>query len=390
MARPRKLGYGEGSVYFDDSKQRWRGAITVDGKRRRVTADSRGQVVARLDALRHAVAEGTPIGSDTRLGPFVDWWLAEIGAAKSPNTAEHNRWALGQLDDILRSIRLRDLKVEQVERQLKQLATRKPKKGANRKGGKRAGAVRPLSRSSLVRVRAALGEVLHEAERREMVTRNVARLSRIPVTATPRASRRSLTPTEAERLLTASEGHRLHALFVVGLYLGLRPGELTGLPWSAVDFRARTLTVRQSRKVLPDGTMRMGDTKAYSDRVLRMPDDVVEALKVHKAQQKAERLAAQVWHDIDLVFVNEIGAPIDPSNLRRTVADVCELAGVERISPNELRHTAATLLVARGVPLDAVSDLLGHADIAMLAKVYRHKAASVVDVTDAQAGMLRG
>jgi integrase len=342
-------------------------------------------VTARLDELRHDVAEGTPIGSGTRLGQFVDWWLEEIGAGKSPATASHNRWALAQIDNTLRGIRLRDLKVEQVERQLKQLATRKPKKGSGR-----TGAVRPLGRSSLVRVRAALGEVLHEAERREMVSRNVARLARIPVRATPPGTRRSLAPDEAEKLLAASEGHRLHALFVVGLYLGLRPGELTGLPWSAVDFKARTLTVRQSRKMLPDGTMRMGETKAHSDRVLRMPDDVVDALKAHQQSQSAEQQKALVWHDTGLVFVNEIGAPLDPSNLRRTVVDVCKLAGVERISPNELRHTAATLLVARGVPLDAVSDLLGHVDVTMLAKVYRHRAAAVVDVTDAQAGMLQG
>ena len=60
------------------------------------------------------------------------------------------------------------------------------------------------------------------------------------------------------------------------------------------------------------------------------------------------------------------------------------------LSPNELRHSAASLLVANGTPLQDVSDMLGHRDIRMLAQTYRHKIRSVVDVTTGQERMLLG
>ena len=59
-------------------------------------------------------------------------------------------------------------------------------------------------------------------------------------------------------------------------------------------------------------------------------------------------------------------------------------------SPNELRHSAASLLVDAGVPLQEVADLLGHVNVRMLASTYRHKVRSVVDVTNGQEQMLLG
>jgi integrase len=109
---------------------------------------------------------------------------------------------------------------------------------------------------------------------------------------------------------------------------------------------------------------------------------------VHKVRQKTERLAAPAWEDHGLVFCNEIGRPLDPSNLRREVNGLCTAAGINRITPNELRHSAASLLVADGTPLEEVADLLGHKDVRMLAQVYRHRVKRVVDLTEAQGRML--
>ena len=67
---------------------------------------------------------------------------------------------------------------------------------------------------------------------------------------------------------------------------------------------------------------------------------------------------------------------------------LCERAGIDPISPNELRHSAASLLVAAGMPLEEVADLLGHRDVTMLAGVYRHRTKRVVDLTEAQGWML--
>ena len=127
--------------------------------------------------------------------------------------------------------------------------------------------------------------------------------------------------------------------------------------------------------------------KADSYRTLRLPSPVVDSLRAHKKAQAAESLKAPVWEHYDLVFPNAIGAPIDPSNLRRRVRDVCEKAGVDPISPNELRHSAATLMMEAGVPIQEAADVLGHNDMRMMSKVYRHKR-GVVDATEGQERML--
>lgn len=387
MARPRRLGYGEGTVYFDKSKGVYRGAITVDGVRRRVSGDTRQAALEALDRLRGDLANATPVGDDTRLSTWISWWLENVGAAKpdpSASTEDNYRWALEQASSI-GGKRIRELTTADVEGLLRHLSSRKPSQNKGR-GGRRG----PLGKSSLLRVRFALGVVLEEAQRRDMVGRNVARLARLPRTAEASRPRRSLSPTEADDLMDAAREDGLDALVGVMLYCGLRPGEATGLTWDCIDFAERTLTVHQSRKMLPDGSMIIGATKVDSDRVQRLPDAIHDALKAHELRQKRERMVAPAWDDLALVFPNGIGRYIDKNNLRREVIRLCRDAGIEPISPNELRHSAATLLVTAGASLQEVADFLGHKNTRMLQAVYRHKTRRPVDLTAAQERVFAG
>jgi len=390
MARGRKLGYGEGSVYFDKSKGVWRGAITIDGRRRRkVSGMTKTEAQDLLGALRNAVNSGLPT-ENTTVGEWVAWWLENVGAPKEGSgeaTRANYRWALEQTSSIW-SIKLRDLKAADVTRLLGKLATRKQSKPGAR-GGQRG----PLGESALRRVRFALGVVLDAAIADGRLTVNVAqpKLARIPPTAQRVRPRRSLTPQEAENLLTAAEGHGLQALVATMLYCGLRPGEATGLTWDCIDLKKETLAIRQSRKMAPDGTMTIGGTKAHSDRTIRIPAPVVSLLRDHQKRQKPERLAAEVWEHEDLVFTNAIGDYIDPSNLRREIAGLCEDAGIfPAISPNELRHSCASLLRHLGIPMAQIADFLGHRDTRMLDKHYGHPVTPVIDLTEAQGRMLGG
>ncbi|MBA3267891.1 MAG: site-specific integrase, partial [Acidimicrobiia bacterium] len=192
------------------------------------------------------------------------------------------------------------------------------------------------------------------------------------------------TVEQAGRLLVVAEDDPLGPLVVTGLMLGLRPGELCGLRWADVDLEGRTLHVRQSRKRErgPDGheILRFGDPKTpKSRRSLAMPAPVVTALQRQRALQARERLIVGAgWQDLDLVFANEIGAPRDPSNLRRVFGRLTEHAGLGRWHPNELRHSACSLLSAAGVPLEDVADILGHDGTRMAVRFYRHAVSPTV------------
>lgn len=388
MARPPQQGYGDGSVYREKETGRWRGEIRrANGQRRRVSGCTETEASTNLADIRRQLDDGRTLERDMSLGKWIDWWLGRVNATKSARNADHNRWALNQLDHIQR-IPLRKLTVEDVEAELDRLSTRRRPKDP-----KRTSPRGPLGRSSLVKVRRTLAEVLSAAERRGKVTQNVAKMAVIPPGAAPPVPRRSLTPEEAKALLATAketEGGKWHPLITVMLYCGLRPGEVTGLPLDAVDLVEGSLTVRQSRKVAPDGKMSIGATKAHSDRVLAMPEAVEKAFRAALRAQRATKRSAPAWEENGLVFANEIGRPIDPSNLRRVVRRLCKAADVKPISPNELRHTAGTLLVEAGMRLEDVADLLGHKDVTMLAEVYRHKSKRVVDLTQGQERMLSG
>lgn len=393
MGRSRQLGYGEGSVYKERVRRTadgitrydsvWRGEIVLDGTRRRVSGKSRSEALGKLDKLRATVNAGLPLGDDIRLGAFLDWYTRKIVAGKHPNTQSNYTWAFKQLEP-LRGKRLRELTPNDVEALLEQLTDRRPQTEAQRRRG---GRQKPLSRSSLSRIRSCLGAALKKAEARNLLDRNIARLVELPPAAPRSVEKRALTAAESKRLLASVADRRHEALVLVAVMLGLRPGELLGLTWKAVDLEQRTLEVKQSLQRLPGGELVIGGPKKESYRTIRLPDRVVGALRVHRVNQRRERLSAHVWEDHDLVFPSSLGTPMDFSNLRRTVQYVCKQAGVRALSPNEFRHTAATLLIEAEVPIHQVADMLGHKDTRMLAKHYRHKR-GIVDVTGGQDRML--
>ena len=221
-------------------------------------------------------------------------------------------------------------------------------------------------------MRTTLIKALRHAERFGYVERNVAQLVDLP--KAPRPTGRSLSVGEAKALLQAAHGDRLEALIGCGLLLGLRPGEALGIQWSNIDFDANHLSVTNSLK-RERNLLRLGDTKTpQSVRTLDMPVALVAMLRRRHLSQLEERVAAgEMWAQGDLVFTTEIGTPIDPSNYRRTLDRLCAKADIGHWSPNELRHSFASLLSDAGVPLELVADAMGHVDTRMTSAVYRHR-----------------
>lgn len=376
-----RRGHHEGSVFFDPDRNRWVGKVTLPGdgtgrqRRAKVVGKTKSEVRDKLKRLQAKVDAGLPAGhGNLTVDAFLDYWL-EVGLpartrVKSPNTVHNYRWALGLARPVLGGKTLRALRPEDIEQLLARLAD-----------GTAPHVTKPLARNTVGRVRTALVTALRWAVRRELVTRNVAEIAEMPPGARAPKQGRSLTIEQARELLDAAASHRLGALITVGLMLGLRPGELCGLRWIDVDLDEGVLTVNQARKreyQSEEGrrteVLLFGDPKTpRSRRSLDMPAPVVAALRAHSRRQAAERLkAGSLWGDHGLIFATSIGTPISPSNLRRDVSAITTEAGLGHWSPNELRHSAGSLLSAAGVPLEQIADVLGHTDTRMLERVYRH------------------
>ena len=116
-----------------------------------------------------------------------------------------------------------------------------------------------------------------------------------------------------------------------------------------------------------------------SRRTLEIPPPVVDALNRQRKMQAADaKQAGRSWQNThDLVFATEVGTPLDPSNVRRTYNRIAKEAGIVHIHPHMLRHAAASLLSAAGVPIEDISDTLGHRSVAVTAEIYRHPIAPV-------------
>jgi integrase len=359
---------GHGTVYKDGDA--WRAALRLgDGRRILRRALSEEEAYVELDRMKaaHGLGLGLGVPSADLVSGYLEWWL-EMQAAKvgtddhgmSHNTWLNYKWALGPIMDAHGGRRLRDLEPEHVEVVLARLA------------------IEGKARRSVVRVRTVLGQALATAQKRGKVHRNVAHLAEMPRTAPP-SEQRSLTVEQAKAFLGAAEGDPTEAFVVTGLMLGLRPGELLGLRWADIDLDGATPTLAVTGSLKREGsTCRVGDVKKgirASRRRLELPSPAVEALRAQRARQRHARLlAGPEWREQGLVFTTAIGTLIPPSNMNRRLAAVTERAGIGHWSMTELsRHSAASIMYAKGKRLEEIADVLGHTSTRMLERHYRHE-----------------
>jgi integrase len=185
---------------------------------------------------------------------------------------------------------------------------------------------------------------------------------------------KTLDAEQSRRLLAAAEGDRLEALYVVALTTGMRLGELLALSWNNVDLDGAALSVRGTL-YRSGGTLNIAEPKtAGSRRHVSLGGIAVDALRRHRVNQTAERLLrGPAWEDNDLVFANEVGKPIEPSNLRRrSFEPLLVKAKLPRIRFHDLRHSAATLLLSQGTHPKIVSERLGHSRVSITLDLYSH------------------
>ena len=124
-----------------------------------------------------------------------------------------------------------------------------------------------------------------------------------------------------------------------------------------------------------------GDTKTErSRRTLGLPAAAVQALRAWPDSQAGERLAAgDDWQDTGLVFTTHHGAALDAANVRKMFKRVCTEAGIgDGWTPRELRTSFVSLLSHRGVSIEEIARLVGHASTRTTEIVYRRELRPVI------------
>lgn len=221
----------------------------------------------------------------------------------------------------------------------------------------------------------------------------------------------AFTVEDAARLFDRASSTRLRPLLEVAFYTGLRRGELLALRWEDVDLDAALIVVRRSRVQV--GGSRRGqeqDPKTEAGvRTVALPSPAVAALRAQHSRRAAdEEAAGPAYEDRDYVFATALGGPLGPNDVSRDFRRLRDCApcpacsrptspekteprpghplpyhcrrcgrrweggGLPRLPFHALRHSAASLLIAAGVPAEVGAKRLGHKRIATFVDTYGH------------------
>jgi integrase len=355
MATKRR-GHGEGSI-----KQRvdglWEARISLEGgKRKSLYGKTRKEAQDKLRAALRDIDAGIDLSAGRQtVAQFLDRWLTDsVKPTVRPKT----------YDSYAQLVRLY-LKPDLGHYQLSKLTPQHVQAMMTARTG--AG----LSPRTVQYIRAILRRALGQALKWGLVSRNVATL-----VDPPRSVKTPVSPLAAEQaraFIAHTADDRLGPLFHVAIASGLRQGELFGLRWQDVDLTAGVLHVRHALQRV-DGTLTLVEPKTVlSRRTVTLPASAVAALCVQKDRQTFERAqAGDLWREGGYVFTSTVGTPLNPSNVDKRLKALLADAGLPRQRFHDLRHCAASLLLAGGVAPRTIMGILGHSQISLTMNTYAH------------------
>jgi integrase len=360
MARKKERGNGTGTVYPRKNKQGkvigYRGSYWVNGKRCYVSAKKKTDTER---ALRQAMADadrGLVFDAGTlTLGDYLNRWLYDSVKDTVRNTTyeRYEQIARKHIVPALGNVKLKDVTPTHVRTLYKDK-------------------LQSLSPRSVQYIHVTLHKALRQAVNDGLISRNATEAVKPPQVG--REEINPLTPEQAKELLEAARGDRLEALYVLAIHTGLRQGELLGLKWDDVDLEAGTLQVRRTLTTTEGGPVLSAPKTKGSKRSVRLTQSAVEALRSHLECQLGEiDRAGSLWQENGLIFASETGEPLERRNVTKyKFWPLLKRAGLPQVRFHDLRHTCATLLLTQNVNPKVVSEMLGHATIAITLDTYSH------------------
>jgi integrase len=357
----RRRGQNEGSIYRRKDA-RWCASLNLgweNGRRKRkhFYGPTAADVQEQLLKARSDKAHGLPVKVERQtVAEYLQRWLMECAKPSTrPRTSERYEQLIRlHIAPEIGKVRLEKLAPSDVQRML------------NRKlaGG--------LSPKSVRHLRAVLTVALNRALRWGLVGRNAAALTDAP--KLERHEIHPLTLAQTRHFIEAVKSERFGSFFLLAATTGARRGELLAAKWADVDLDTRAIRITGSLQRI-DGSLQVCEPKtAKSRRPLPLLDFVAEALKAHRGRQLRERLqAGSDWLDRGFVFTGDHGQPLDPDGaLRDAFKAVLEKTGLPDIRLHDLRHSAASLLLALNIHPRVVMELLGHSQISLTMDTYSH------------------
>lgn len=341
---------------------RWEASVTIGynekGNPRRIyryarTKKEAEQLLAELQ-IQHA--QGSLVEpSDLTVGQWLDQCLRGKPHLSAKTVATY-QYEVNHLKRLLGDIKLQALKPIHI------------------KNAYIGAATQDLSPRTQRKLASRLTSALQEAVDLELLPRNPAKGVKIGM---PRVKPRmnAWTGEEATAFLKAARRDPFYPLFYLMLVTGMRRGEVMGLQWRNVDVKTSRIQVTHSLSTTGKGDEAvLKEVKTdKSRRTLQVTPDVLEILEERRLVQRehAQTLGA-LWPTTDYVFTTALGTPISPRNLGRSFKRIQRSIDLKALTLHDLRHTYASLALQHGVPIELVSERLGHASVGFTLDTYRH------------------
>ena len=352
-------------------KNVWRAKVylgrDVQGRLRYLTRTIHGTKRLAEDALRELLAEagsGDQVVTDGTLADLVQKWrpIAELNL--SPTTRrEYERLLDKRILPRFGKTKVRALRAADIDAFYADL---------QRRGGEDGGS---LGAQSIHHIHALLRRLLNQAVRWGWVATS-------PVTRAtpPRVRRFELkvpTPGDVSRLIAAADaqGGELGCFLRLAAVTGARRGEVCALRWSDIDFKAAMVTISRSVAGQRNDELIEKSTKTHASRRMALDPVTLTTLEIHwgrsvtRANECAVRLPVKAFVFSD---TPDCSSPWRPNRVTLAFRRLCLELGISDVRLHDLRHFAATRLLAAGVPVKTVAGRLGHANAATTLNVYAH------------------
>lgn len=346
--------HGEGTI-VQRKDGRWQASLQMEGKRRAVYGKTRAECAAKLDELKRqaAVYGALPDPGKRTLSDLLDAWLETKAPNVKPRTlADYSDICARYLRPAIGRTPLSRVTPDRIAR----LYARWQSAGKSRTALK---CHRVLSQALTLGVR--WGWLAHNP------------CDRVD---TPRyqPKRKDLwSPDELRRFLEGTHDHWLHPFWLLAVSTGARVGELLALTWSHVDLVAGAVTIAHSAQKIDGKRVTTTPKTRAGTRRIGLPADAIRALHAWRGEQAQQRISmGPSWRADELVFSSQKGTPLSASTVGWALTDACRTLDLPHMTPHGLRHLHASLLLAEGLPVPAVSQRLGHANSAITMSTYAH------------------